>query len=135
MPIRSLLSGMLYIFSLTVLPTQAQQAPTFAKNVAPILQSHCQNCHRPGEAAPFSLLTYEQARPWAKAIKEAVIQRKMPPWFADPHYGKFANDSSLPQSEIDTLVRWVDAGAPLGNPQDLLLTIEHRHGVRRHSPA
>src|SRR2546421_3832302 len=95
------------------------QTPTFTKNVAPILQAHCQNCHRPGEAAPFSLLTYEQARPWAKAIKAAVIERKMPPWFADPRYGKFANDSSLPQSEIDMLVSWVDAGAPVGNPKDL----------------
>src|SRR5437773_7335811 len=68
--------------------------PTFTKNVAPILQARCQDCHRPGEAAPFSLLTYEQARPWAKAIKAAVLTRKMPPWFADPHYGKFKNDSS-----------------------------------------
>ncbi len=95
------------------------QTPTFTKDVAPILQNRCQNCHRPGEAAPFSLLTYEQARPWAKAIKAAVLQRKMPPWFADPHYGKFSNDSSLSQKEIDTLVEWVDAGAPQGNPKDL----------------
>src|SRR5580693_5278514 len=94
-------------------------APTFTRNVAPILQNRCQGCHRPGEAAPFSLLTYEQTRPWAKAIKAAVIQRKMPPWFADPHYGKFSNDRSLPQAEIDTIVRWVDAGTPLGNPKDL----------------
>src|SRR5467141_583899 len=78
-------------------------APTFTKDVAVILQTRCQGCHRPGEAAPFSLLTYEEARPWAKAIKGAVLVRKMPPWFADPHYGKFANDSSLQQQEIDTL--------------------------------
>src|SRR5712664_4097859 len=93
--------------------------PTFAKDVAPLLQKNCQTCHRPGEAAPFSLLTYEQARPWAKAIKSAVLQRKMPPWFADPHYGKFSNDSSLQQNEIDTLVAWVDAGSPGGDPKDL----------------
>jgi hypothetical protein len=92
---------------------------TFTRNVAPILETRCQGCHRPGEAAPFSLLTYEQARPWAKAIKEAVIERKMPPWFADPHYGKFSNDRSLSQSEIDTLVAWVDAGAPQGDPKDM----------------
>jgi len=92
---------------------------TFTKDVEPILQERCQGCHRPGEAAPFSLLTYEQARPWAKAIKEAVLERKMPPWFADPHYGKFSNDRSLKQSEIHTLVAWVDAGAPQGNPKDM----------------
>jgi hypothetical protein len=97
----------------------APPTPVFAKDVAPILQNRCQICHRPGEVAPFSLLTYEQARPWAKAIKAAVIQRKMPPWFADPHYGKFSNDNSLSQDEIDTLVRWVDGGAPLGNPKDV----------------
>src|SRR6185369_6596377 len=94
-------------------------APNFTKDIAPILQARCQLCHRPGEAAPFSLLTYEQARPWAKAIKAATLQRKMPPWFADPHYGKFSNDSSLRQSEIDTLVKWVDGGASQGNPRDL----------------
>src|SRR5260370_40159470 len=94
-------------------------APTFTKDVAPILQSRCQVCHRPGEAAPFSLMTYEQARPWAKAIREAVLARKMPPWFADAHYGKFANDSSLPQREIDIVKAWVDAGAPQGNPNDM----------------
>src|SRR5712672_3236620 len=92
---------------------------TFTKDVAPILQRNCQNCHRPGEAAPFSLLTYEQARPWAKAIRAAVVQRKMPPWFADPHYGKFLNDASLPQNEIDTVKAWADAGAPQGNPKDM----------------
>ena len=95
------------------------QNPTFTKDVAPILQNRCQVCHRPGEAAPFSLLSYEQARPWAKAIKEAVLSRKMPPWFADPHYGKFANDNSLQPKEIATLAAWVDAGAPQGNPKDL----------------
>ncbi len=98
---------------------QTPAGPTFTNGVAAILANRCQNCHRPGEAAPFSLLTYEQTRPWAKAIKAAVIQRRMPPWFADPHYGKFSNDRSLPQAEIDTIVRWVDAATPLGNPKDL----------------
>jgi hypothetical protein len=97
----------------------AAETPTFTKNVAPILQARCQICHRPGDAAPFSLITYEQARPWAKAIESAVLQRKMPPWFADPHYGKFSNDSSLQQSEIDTLAAWVDAGSPKGDPNDM----------------
>jgi hypothetical protein len=107
------------MFSIGRMLAQTPQPPTFANSVATILANRCQNCHRPGEAAPFPLLTYEQTRPWAKAIKAAVIQRKMPPWFADPHYGKFSNDSSLLQAEIDTIVRWVDAGTPLGNPKDL----------------
>ena len=93
--------------------------PTFNKEVAPILQQRCQSCHRPGEAAPFSLLSYKEARPWASSIKEAVALRKMPPWFADPHFGKFSNDRTMPQSEIDILVAWVNAGAPEGNPKDL----------------
>src|ERR1700716_3590905 len=113
------LLGIAFAWSLSA-PTPGYSAtPTFAKNVAPILQKSCQNCHRPGEAAPFSLLTYEQARPWAKAIKSAVLTRKMPPWFADPHYGKFKNDSSLSQVEIDTVAAWVDAGAPKGDPKDM----------------
>lgn len=94
-------------------------APTFSKDVAPILQTHCQSCHRPGEAAPFSLLTYKDARPWASSIREAVRLRKMPPWFADPHFGKFSNDRAMAQSDIDTLVSWVAAGAPEGDPADL----------------
>jgi hypothetical protein len=84
--------------------------------VATILRDRCQICHRPGEAAPFSMLTYEETRPWAKAIKSAVLTKKMPPWFADPAIGKFSNDASLRPSEIDTIVRWVDAGAPEGDP-------------------
>src|SRR5262249_23301012 len=78
----------------------------------------CQSCHRPGQAAPMSLVTYEEARPWAKAIKTAVSQRKMPPWFADPNYGHFTNDRSLKQSDIDTLAKWADTGAAGGAPKD-----------------
>lgn len=91
---------------------------TFNKDVLPVMQKRCQTCHRPGEVAPMSFLTYQEARPWAKAIREAVLTRKMPPWFADPHYGKFANDRSLTQPEIDTLVSWVDGGAKEGDPKD-----------------
>jgi hypothetical protein len=94
-------------------------AQTFTKDVAPILQRNCQGCHRPGQAAPFSLLSYEQARPWAQAMKAAVLEKKMPPWFADPRFGKFSNEPSLSRSEINTLVAWVDAGAPKGAPGDL----------------
>ncbi len=92
---------------------------TYSKDIAPILQRNCQGCHRPGEAAPMSLLTYQEARPWAKAIREAVLVKRMPPWFADPHFGKWSNDVSMPQAEVDTLVAWADGGAREGNPKDL----------------
>src|ERR1044071_1255362 len=85
--------------------------PTYYKDVVPILQARCQGCHRPGEAAPMSFLTYRETRPWAKAIREAVLTRKMPPWLADPHYGKFANDRSLTQAQIATFSAWAAAGA------------------------
>ena len=94
-------------------------AVTFTKDVAPVLERNCQECHRPGEAAPFSLLTYEQARPWAKAIKQAILTLKMPPWFADPHYGKFSNERSMSKQDIAAIVNWVDAGAPEGDPKDM----------------
>ncbi|MGC4051686.1 MAG: cytochrome c [Paludibaculum sp.] len=96
----------------------AHAAPTFTKDVLPILRRNCQECHRPGEIGPMPLLTYEQTRPWAASIKSSVVQRKMPPWFADPHYGKFSNDRSLSRRDIDTIVAWVNAGAPKGNPGD-----------------
>src|SRR5580704_6777083 len=106
-------------FAATSVAATTQSPVTFNKEVAPVLAKNCQGCHRPGEAAPFSLLTYEQARPWAKAIKEAVVLKKMPPWYADPHYGKFANDRSLTQKEIDVLAAWADAGAPQGDVRDI----------------
>src|SRR6267142_2887483 len=90
-------------------------AVTFHRDVAPVLQRHCQNCHRAGEIGPMPLLTYRDARPWAKAIKEAVTTRKMPPWFADPAHGKFSNDRSLSASEIAILADWADFGAKEGN--------------------
>ncbi len=98
----------------------AHTAPevTFHKDVLPILQKNCQGCHRAGEAAPMSLITYKEVRPWAKAIREAVRLKRMPPWFADPHVGKFSNDRSLKQSDIDTLSAWAEAGAPEGDPKD-----------------
>jgi hypothetical protein len=102
-----------------ILCASACIAATFTKDVAPVLQKNCQGCHHPGEAAPFSLLTYEEARPWAKAMKEAVLLKKMPPWYADPHYGKFSNDRSLTQKEIDTIAAWADAGAPQGDVKDM----------------
>jgi hypothetical protein len=96
----------------------AASEPTFHKDVEPILQKACQECHRPGEIGPMPLLTYEQTRPWAKGIKSAVVQGKMPPWPADPHFGKFSNDRSLTKAEIDTLTAWVDSGAKEGSKAD-----------------
>lgn len=94
---------------------------TFSKDVAPILQRSCQNCHRPGSIAPMSLLTYTDARPWARSIKEKVVRRQMPPWHIDRNVGinKFKDDPSLTSTEIATFASWVDQGAPEGNPRDL----------------
>jgi hypothetical protein len=89
---------------------------TFYSDVQPILEAKCQTCHRPGEVAPMSLVTYVDARPWAKAIKAAVLARKMPPWSADPRYGHFLNDPTLTTDEIQTLSDWADGGAPAGDP-------------------
>jgi len=96
----------------------APDAVTFHRDVLPILQNRCQECHRPGEIAPMPFLNYGQTRPWAKAIREAVLLKKMPPWFAEPGYGPFSNDRSLTAKEIETLIRWVDGGAPPGDPKD-----------------
>jgi hypothetical protein len=89
---------------------------TFHTDVLPVLQKNCQTCHRPGQIGPFSMLTYRDTRPWARAIRQAVVSRAMPPWFADPRYGHFNNDRSLTQAEIDTLAAWVDGGAAEGDP-------------------
>jgi mono/diheme cytochrome c family protein len=101
---------------------------TYHRDVAPVLQKRCQGCHRPGEAAPMSFLAYGEVRPWAKAIRAAVLQKKMPPWGADPHYGTFANDRSLSEQEIDTLVSWVETGALEGNPADAPAPLEFVEG-------
>lgn len=95
----------------------AAAAMTFHKDVLPVLQKNCQTCHRPGQIGPFSMLTYRDTRPWAKAIKAAVVSRAMPPWFADPRYGHFNNNRSLTQRDIDTIAAWVDHGAPEGDPR------------------
>ena len=91
---------------------------TFAKDVAPILFTNCAYCHRPGEVAPFSLLSYKDARPWAVSIGKAVSSRQMPPWNADPHYGSFRDPRRLTDAEIATIVAWVNGGAKEGNPAD-----------------
>ena len=88
---------------------------TWAEHVAPILYENCASCHRPGQTAPMSLLSYDEARPWAKSIRNVTTERTMPPWFADPEHGEFVEDPSLTDSEIDALTRWVAAGAPAGD--------------------
>jgi hypothetical protein len=97
---------------------KAESAPTFYKDVVPILQNKCQSCHRSGESAPMPLVTYEQTRPWAAKIADAVEMRMMPPWFADPRYGHFANDPSLSAEQIATIAAWANAGAPAGDAAD-----------------
>ena len=109
-------------------PAPKAEPVTFHRDVLPILQKNCQNCHRKGEIAPMSFLSYQETRPWAKAIRTAVVTRKMPPWLSDPHYGKFANDRSLSEMEIRKLTEWADSGAPEGNPKDAPKPVEFATG-------
>src|SRR5499426_4759000 len=99
--------------------TKSKAAVTFNKDVAPIFFKNCVECHRPGEAAPMSLLSYKEARPWARSIREKVVSREMPPWHADPRVGQFSNNPLLTQAEIDAITAWVDGGAKEGDPRDL----------------
>jgi hypothetical protein len=112
------------IAGFTVTTRAAGETPqpiTFSKDVAPILQAKCQECHQPDSIAPMSLITYQDARPYARSIKERVAARQMPPWHIDKTVGiqKFKNDMSLTDEQIDTIVRWVDGGALQGDPKDL----------------
>ena len=100
-------------------PARAGATPTFAKDVAPIFYKNCTNCHRPGEIAPMSLLTYKDARPWAKSIATRVSIGAMPPWHADPAHGQFVNDRRISEADKATIVAWANGGAPEGNPADL----------------
>src|SRR5580658_8129357 len=101
--------------SLMTFVSGATPAPTFHRDVEPILENRCQGCHRPGEAAPMTFLSYKEVRPWAKAIRSALLTGKMPPWQADPRYGHFSNDLSLAKGEKETIISWIDAGAREGN--------------------
>jgi len=108
----------LFLWGSTSQKPGTSAAPTFYKNVLPILQDHCQSCHRAGEVGPMPLETYEQVRSQAQAVAQAVEMKMMPPWFADPRYGRFANDPSLTEEQIATIVAWAAADAPAGNPHD-----------------
>jgi mono/diheme cytochrome c family protein len=113
------LAGVAALFLLSLPATQATGDVTFNKDIAPLFFKNCAECHRPGENAPFSVLTYNDVRPWAKSIREKVLTREMPPWHADPHTGQWANDRRLSQKEIEAIAAWVDGGAKEGNPKDL----------------
>lgn len=107
---------------------QAQTAPTFARDVAPIFYSKCVECHRPTMFAPMSLISFDEARPWARSIKQRVTARTMPPWGAETAPGAFKNDPRLTEKEIATIVAWVDAGAPKGNDRDLPVAPKYADG-------
>src|SRR5262245_35158157 len=114
-----MIAGLVLVLAAAAQASQPQA--TFTKDVAPILQQHCQVCHRPGAIAPMSLLTYDDARPWARAIKEKVVKREMPPWYIDRNIGitDFKDDPSLTDEEIATIAKWLDADAPMCNPADI----------------
>src|SRR5258706_9157272 len=101
------------------LQAQASATPTFSKDVAPILYKNCANCHRAGEIGPMALITYKDARPWAKSIATRVANGTMPPWHADSAHGEFLNDRSLKPADRDAILKWANGGAPEGNPADL----------------
>src|SRR5215831_7621953 len=110
--------ALMFLFCGAVSQKPAASPPTFYKDVLPLFQDHCQRCHRPGEVAPMPLMTYEQTRPLAGAIAHAVEMKMMPPWFADPRYGRFADDISLTESQIAAISAWAAAGAPAGDSRD-----------------
>ncbi len=114
--------------------TTADEPVTFSKQVAPILHKNCTSCHRPGDIAPMSLLTYKDARPWARSIRQRVVDREMPPWHADPHYGTFSNDRRLSDQDIAIIDAWASHGAPEGDPKDLPPSPEYPDGWRIGTP-
>ena len=120
-----LLASLPFVVASPALAGQAGDEVTFNRDIAPILQRSCQSCHRPGSMAPMSLVTYEEVRPWARSIRHRTGLRDrtgvMPPWFIEKDVGiqRFKDDPSLSEDEIATIARWVDSGAPRGNPADL----------------
>src|SRR6185369_2492569 len=98
----------------------ADKPISYATQVAPILQAKCVGCHSPGNLGPFAMSSYKQVKGWSGMIREVLLERRMPPWHADPHYGKFANDRSLTGAEARTLMRWIDQDCPRGDGEDPL---------------
>jgi len=114
-----LLSVILFAESSFPLPAQSTAVPVFSKDIAPIIYQHCASCHRVGEIAPMSLLSYEEVRPWAASIREEVAMGAMPPWHSAAPKGQFSNDRRLSETERETILRWIAAGAPKGDFNDL----------------
>ncbi len=109
----------MFAVSASIANSNNKKEVTFTKDVAPLFYKNCNECHRPGEIAPMSLMTYKEARPWGKSIREKVAEGVMPPWHADPAHGKFKNDRTLSQQEKETIINWVDGGMKEGNAKDL----------------
>lgn len=107
---------------------------TYSRHIAKLLQEKCQDCHHPGTAAPFALMNYEDAVNWSAMIREVIVQRRMPPWHADPRYGHFSEERRLSDDEIDTVVSWIEAGTPEGNPADAPANPEYPDGWRIGKP-
>jgi len=124
----------LLVMSGPTVTTSNENNVTFTKDVAPIFYKNCTGCHRPGEIAPMSLLTYNDARPWAKSIREKVANRDMPPWHADPKYGEWRNDRRISQEAINTILAWVNNGAKEGDPKDLPPMPEYTPGWKIGKP-
>ena len=124
----------LLLISGPTVTTTSENNVTFTKDVAPIFYKNCTGCHRPGEIAPMSLLTYSDARPWAKSIREKVENREMPPWHADPRYGEWRNDRRISQEAINTILAWVNNGAKEGDPKDLPAMPEYTPGWKIGKP-
>jgi mono/diheme cytochrome c family protein len=114
--------------------TAAKEEITYSKQVARIIQEKCQDCHHPNTAAPFALMNYEDAVNWAAMMKEVVLQRRMPPWHADPRFGNFREERRLSQDEIETVVAWINNGTPQGNPRDLPAPVDYPDGWRIGTP-
>jgi thiol-disulfide isomerase/thioredoxin len=117
-----------------VQPPAKQGAVTYAKDIAPILQNHCLECHRPGQIAPFALTSYDEVVGWTDTIEEVIKQGRMPPWHADPRYGQFANDCRLSDKEKQLILDWIEHGAPKGNLKDLPKPVEFAEGWRIPKP-
>ncbi len=131
---RIVFTGLLFAGLAAAATTSGESNVTYYKDVLPVLEKNCQGCHRPGEAAPMSFLSYETTRPWAKAMKAAVLTKKMPPWFADPHYGKFSNDRTLSAADVNIITSWADAGAPAGDAKDAPAPVAFVEGWRITKP-
>jgi len=130
---RICLTGLL-LGMLSMAPATIQPSVTYYRDVLPILQSHCQSCHRPGQVAPMSFLSYKETRPWAEAMKYVVLAKTMPPWFSESPFIPTSDHFRLSLREIDTIVRWADEGAPAGNPKDAPPPLFQQETQRHSSP-